>query len=140
MCKLLWKNSAQDKTNVNYFDAKPLLYLPRIPVYVPTGFACFPNELMHTPRLWVRQKYRKLINFTPMACGGHFAAMEEPQLMAEDIQKFTKMVESKNNWKWTDELKATFLCISWGIEVIRLLMFPLLVTNQFNFCKRSAAL
>uniref|UniRef100_A0A3B4FWP9 Epoxide hydrolase n=1 Tax=Pundamilia nyererei TaxID=303518 RepID=A0A3B4FWP9_9CICH len=64
-------------------------------VYVPTGFACFPNELMHTPRLWVKQKYRKLVTFTPMDRGGHFAAMEEPQLMAEDIQKFTKIVEGK---------------------------------------------
>ncbi|XP_025998283.1 epoxide hydrolase 1 [Astatotilapia calliptera] len=67
----------------------------KIPVYVPTGFACFPNELMHTPRLWVKQKYRKLVTFTPMDRGGHFAAMEEPQLMAEDIQKFTKIVEGK---------------------------------------------
>ncbi|XP_039884188.1 epoxide hydrolase 1 [Simochromis diagramma] len=67
----------------------------KIPVYVPTGFACFPNELMHTPKLWVKQKYRKLVTFTPMDHGGHFAAMEEPQLMAEDIQKFTKVVEGK---------------------------------------------
>lgn len=67
----------------------------KIPVYVPTGFACFPNELMHTPKLWVKEKYRKLMTYTPMASGGHFAAMEEPQLMAEDIQNFTKIVEKK---------------------------------------------
>ncbi|XP_047430217.1 epoxide hydrolase 1 [Mugil cephalus] len=67
----------------------------KIPVNVPTGFACFPNELMHTPKLWVTQKYRKLVTFSPLARGGHFAAMEEPQLMAEDIQKFTKIVEKK---------------------------------------------
>lgn len=67
----------------------------KIPVFVPTGFACFPNELMHTPKLWVKQKYCKLVTFTPMDRGGHFAAMEEPQLMAEDIQKFTKIVEGK---------------------------------------------
>ncbi|CAJ1077601.1 epoxide hydrolase 1 [Xyrichtys novacula] len=67
----------------------------KIPVYVPTGYACFPNELMHTPKLWVKQKYRKLVSYTYMARGGHFAAMEEPQLMAEDIQKFIKMVEKK---------------------------------------------
>ncbi|XP_020773829.1 epoxide hydrolase 1 [Boleophthalmus pectinirostris] len=67
----------------------------RIPVVVPTGFACFPNELMHTPELWVRQKYRRLVSFTPMPRGGHFAAMEEPQLMAKDINKFVKIVESQ---------------------------------------------
>lgn len=76
-------------------DSQPSPSPPRIPVYVPTGFACFPNELMHTPKLWVKQKYRKLVTFTPMDRGGHFAAMEEPQLMAEDIQKFTKIVEGK---------------------------------------------
>lgn len=67
----------------------------KIPVHVPTGFACFPNELMHTPKLWVRQKYWKLVTYTYMARGGHFAAMEEPQLMAEDIQNFIKIVEKK---------------------------------------------
>lgn len=65
----------------------------RIPVNVPTGFACFPNDVMHSPKLWVKQKYRNLIRYTPMPRGGHFAAMEEPQLMAEDIQEFTKTVE-----------------------------------------------
>uniref|UniRef100_A0A8C8D731 AB hydrolase-1 domain-containing protein n=1 Tax=Oncorhynchus tshawytscha TaxID=74940 RepID=A0A8C8D731_ONCTS len=65
----------------------------KMPVHVPTGFACFPNELMHTPKLWVQQKYRELKTFTPMARGGHFAAMEEPELMAQDIQNFTKMQE-----------------------------------------------
>lgn len=68
-------------------------------MYVPTGFASFPNELMHTPKLWVQQKYRRLLTFTSMARGGHFAAMEEPQLMAEDIQNFTKTVEEKKKKK-----------------------------------------
>lgn len=67
----------------------------RIKVLVPTGFACFPNELLHVPEMWVRQKYGKLLSYTLMARGGHFAAMEEPQLIAEDIHNFTKKVEKK---------------------------------------------
>lgn len=67
----------------------------RIKVFVPTGFACFPNELLHAPETWVRQKYSNLLSYTLMAGGGHFAAMEEPQLIAEDIQNFTKKVEKK---------------------------------------------
>ncbi|XP_037541171.1 epoxide hydrolase 1 [Nematolebias whitei] len=65
----------------------------KIPVYVPTGYASFPNELIHVPKLWVKQKYRNLLTYTPMARGGHFAAMEESHLMAEDVQKFVKTVE-----------------------------------------------
>uniref|UniRef100_A0AAY4AZU4 Epoxide hydrolase n=1 Tax=Denticeps clupeoides TaxID=299321 RepID=A0AAY4AZU4_9TELE len=67
----------------------------RIPVTVPTGVAAFPNELMHTPKLWAKQKNHKLKTYTTMARGGHFAAMEEPGLMAQDIQKFIKVVEGK---------------------------------------------
>ncbi|TNN22009.1 Epoxide hydrolase 1 [Liparis tanakae] len=70
-----------------------------MPVDVPTGFACFPEELMHSPRLWVEQKYRRLVSYTPMARGGHFAAMEEPRLMAEDIQNFTRTVEKRKRKK-----------------------------------------
>lgn len=66
-----------------------------IPVYVPTGLASFPNELMHTPKLWAKQKYHKLISYSPMAAGGHFAAMEQPELMAQDIQRFIKILEKK---------------------------------------------
>ncbi|TRY81470.1 hypothetical protein DNTS_007231 [Danionella cerebrum] len=69
----------------------------KLPVYVPTGVAAFPNELLHTPKLWVTGKYRNLKSYTPMARGGHFAAMEEPTLLAEDLQNFVKMVESEKN-------------------------------------------
>ncbi|XP_057678812.1 epoxide hydrolase 1-like isoform X2 [Corythoichthys intestinalis] len=67
--------------------------LTRMLVSVPTGFACFPNELMHTPKLWVQQKFHNLLTYTYMARGGHFAAMEEPQLMVEDINNFIQKVE-----------------------------------------------
>ncbi|KAJ8009139.1 hypothetical protein DPEC_G00085790 [Dallia pectoralis] len=67
----------------------------KMPVHVPTGFACFPNELVHTPKLWVEQKYRQLKTFTRMARGGHFSAMEEPLLMAQDIQNFVKTLKKE---------------------------------------------
>lgn len=67
----------------------------KIPVYVPTAMASFPNEVLHTPKLWVTKKYRNLKTYTLMARGGHFAAMEEPQLLAEDIQNFVKIVEKQ---------------------------------------------
>uniref|UniRef100_A0A8C1I5R3 Epoxide hydrolase n=1 Tax=Cyprinus carpio TaxID=7962 RepID=A0A8C1I5R3_CYPCA len=67
----------------------------KLPVYVPTGVASFPNELTHSPKSWVTPKYYKLKTYTPMARGGHFAAMEEPQLLAEDVQNFVKIVEKR---------------------------------------------
>ncbi|XP_036994688.2 epoxide hydrolase 1 [Artibeus jamaicensis] len=65
----------------------------RMKVHVPTGFAAFPCELMHAPEKWVKVKYRKLISYSYMARGGHFAAFEEPELLAHDICKFVGLVE-----------------------------------------------
>ena len=39
------------------------------------------------PRRWVEASYN-LAQYTEMPRGGHFAAMEEPQLLVEDVRKF----------------------------------------------------
>ncbi|XP_048213525.1 epoxide hydrolase 1 [Perognathus longimembris pacificus] len=67
----------------------------RMKVFVPTGFAAFPSELLHLPEKWVRIKYPKLLTYSYMAAGGHFAAFEEPRLLAQDIRKFVAMVEQQ---------------------------------------------
>lgn len=67
----------------------------RMKVYVPTGFAAFPCELIHAPEKWVKVKHPKLISYSYMARGGHFAAFEEPELLAQDICKFVGLVEQQ---------------------------------------------
>ncbi len=58
---------------------------PDNPVTVPTHFAHFPVELGHPPREWVG-RFFNLVRYTEMARGGHFAAAEEPELLARDIR------------------------------------------------------
>lgn len=62
-------------------------------VYVPTGLAAFPNELMHVPQSWARDRFRNIYSYSYMPRGGHFAAFEEPQLLADDLLQFVKKVE-----------------------------------------------
>ncbi|XP_006871197.1 PREDICTED: epoxide hydrolase 1 [Chrysochloris asiatica] len=62
-------------------------------VHVPTGFAAFPCELLHAPEKVVRSKFPKLLSYSYMPRGGHFAAFEEPELLAQDIRKFVGLVE-----------------------------------------------
>ncbi|XP_051981060.1 epoxide hydrolase 1-like [Xyrauchen texanus] len=64
-------------------------------VFVPTGLAAFPHELAHCPRSWTGARFRDVRSYTYMARGGHFAAFEEPQLLAQDIMQFVEKVESK---------------------------------------------
>jgi microsomal epoxide hydrolase len=56
-------------------------------VEVPTGCAIFPRELIRPPRGWVEKLYN-VTRWTPMPAGGHFAALEEPGLLVEDIREF----------------------------------------------------
>ncbi|CAL1578224.1 unnamed protein product [Knipowitschia caucasica] len=62
-------------------------------VFVPAGLAAFPNELLYCPERWAKNKYRNTYSYTLMPRGGHFAAFEEPKLLADDIFCFVNKVE-----------------------------------------------
>ncbi len=64
-------------------DSKPLDWGQHIEV--AAAVAVF-NE--RWPREWVERTYTDLRRFTEMPRGGHFAAMEEPELLAEDVRSF----------------------------------------------------
>jgi microsomal epoxide hydrolase len=56
-------------------------------ISVPTGVARFPKEIMRFPRKWVENHYN-VTHWTTMPRGGHFAAMEQPQLFIDDVRAF----------------------------------------------------
>ena len=51
------------------------------------GWASFPKDLSHPPREWAERSYN-VQRWTQMPSGGHFAALEEPELLVEDIRAF----------------------------------------------------
>jgi microsomal epoxide hydrolase len=59
----------------------------RIEHRVPVGCAIFPGELVRPPRRWVEHHF-DLRRWTEMPRGGHFAAMEQPELLVEDVRAF----------------------------------------------------
>ena len=59
-------------------------------VDVPTAIAVFANHFVpegEPPREWAERLY-DVRRWTPMPSGGHFAAAEEPELLARDIAAF----------------------------------------------------
>ena len=56
-------------------------------IEVPSAMAVFPKELSHPPREWGERSFN-LQRWTEMPRGGHFAALEEPELLVEDIRAF----------------------------------------------------
>ncbi|XP_012286942.1 juvenile hormone epoxide hydrolase 1 [Orussus abietinus] len=67
--------------------------ITKLPIKVPSGCAIFPHELLYQPESLIKSRYQKLIHFNHMPRGGHFAAFEEPQLLADDIWSFIKKRE-----------------------------------------------
>jgi pimeloyl-ACP methyl ester carboxylesterase len=51
----------------------------------PAAFALFPADISRPPREWA-ERFFNVQRWTEMPRGGHFAAMEEPALLAEDIR------------------------------------------------------
>ena len=57
-------------------------------IEVPTGYAAFPREILRAPRSLAERTYTNLQRWTVMSRGGHFAAMEEPDALADDVRAF----------------------------------------------------
>ena len=56
-------------------------------VEVPTGVALFPGPIANPPREAVERGYN-VQRWTEMPSGGHFAALEEPEALVEDVRAF----------------------------------------------------
>lgn len=66
---------------------QPLHFQAGERILPPLGVAVFPHELPMPPRSWVGRVY-DVARWTPMPRGGHFAAMEAPEQLAEEIRAF----------------------------------------------------
>ena len=60
---------------------------------VPTAFALFPKDISSPPKDFA-ERFFNVQQWTEMPKGGHFAAMEQPELLAEDIRKFVTSLQT----------------------------------------------
>jgi pimeloyl-ACP methyl ester carboxylesterase len=55
-------------------------------VSIPAAVSVFPGELYRAPRSWAERAYPQLIYFNELDRGAHFAAWEQPALLAGEVQ------------------------------------------------------
>lgn len=69
----------------------------RPPIEVPTGFAIFANEFAPQGRLprELADRYFPVARWTELSRGGHFPALEEPQVLAEEIRAFFRPLRAQ---------------------------------------------
>ena len=61
-------------------------------VEVPTAAALFPAELLSWPPRSYAERIYNIKQWTEMPRGGHFAALEQPDLLIEDIRTFARSI------------------------------------------------
>jgi pimeloyl-ACP methyl ester carboxylesterase len=86
---IYWATGTIHSANRLYFDRdrEPRNLAPGQRVPVPAGFAMFPGDIDHPPREFAERAY-DVRRWTEMPRGGHFAAWEEPELLAQDLREF----------------------------------------------------
>ena len=66
-------------------------------VRVPTGVAAFPDPVfLPTPRSFAEKTYN-IVHWTDMPSGGHFAALEQPELMLADLRAFIARISGQRS-------------------------------------------
>lgn len=52
----------------------------------PAGFSVFPAEAVQASRRWVERRYATVLHHALLDRGGHFAALEQPDLLTEEVR------------------------------------------------------
>jgi microsomal epoxide hydrolase len=89
---LYWVNRAATSSARLYWEWRQdgPAAVPQRMVSVPTGVANFPVEISRGQRSWAEHGYN-IVHWTYPERGGHFAAMEVPELFVEDVRVFFRM-------------------------------------------------
>jgi pimeloyl-ACP methyl ester carboxylesterase len=84
-----WVTGTQRSSMHWYYEHRrnPPAFVRPVRVDVPTGVAVFPKEIARVPRSAVERKY-DVRRWTEVPRGGHFAAMEQPDVLVEEIRAF----------------------------------------------------
>lgn len=64
-------------------------------IEVPTGVTLTVEPVNKAPKSWAERTYKNIQHWTELPRGGHFAAFEEPELLAEEIRAFFRPLRKK---------------------------------------------
>jgi len=82
---LYWLTNSSIPAARLYWESKLAFFAPKN-VAIPTAVSAFPDELYQAPRTWAAKAYPQLIHYSRLPKGGHFAAWEQPQVLANELR------------------------------------------------------
>ncbi|QFU76222.1 epoxide hydrolase [Halioglobus maricola] len=81
---LYWLNNCAASSARLYWESFNAANLG--PIDMPVGCSIFPREIMRTSKRWAEKRFSKLIYWNELERGGHFAAMEQPEVFIEEVR------------------------------------------------------
>jgi pimeloyl-ACP methyl ester carboxylesterase len=85
---LYWITNTGASSARYYYEAmRSGAVFPQPRLETPVGHAYFPKEVLPAPRPWCEAAFN-VVHWTDMPRGGHFAALEQPELLLEDVRAF----------------------------------------------------
>lgn len=97
---LYWLTRTAGSSAQLYYEIAPLLPIasapppPQPPNPVPLGVAVFPHDLFLPVRRYADRDFSNIIHWSEHDRGGHFAAMEEPDLFTTDVRAYARTLLS----------------------------------------------
>ena len=92
---LYWVTGAINSTFWPYYAIRHGPWpLPDARIEVPMAYASFPRETRHPPRRFA-EPFFDVRRWTELSRGGHFAALEVPDLLAEDVAAFFRTLRTE---------------------------------------------
>ena len=83
-----WVTQTAGSSARMYYESLNSMAVATPPVTeLPVGVASFPKEILGAARKWAERDHN-IVHWTEMPRGGHFAAMEEPDLFVADVRTF----------------------------------------------------
>lgn len=85
---IYWVTQTAGSSARMYYESLNSMAVATPPVTaLPVGVASFPKEILGAARKWAERDHN-IVHWTEMSRGGHFAAMEEPDLFVADVRTF----------------------------------------------------
>lgn len=63
-------------------------------IHIPVGCSHFPKEIMYPSKRWAEKRFTNLIHWNELSKGGHFAAMEVPEIYVNEVRNFFAKVQA----------------------------------------------
>ena len=91
---MYWLPAAGASSARLYWESFATLLQPAKPIEMPMGVSIYPFEIFRGSKRWCEERYKNLNHYNELDRGGHFAALEVPDLFVTELRNCFRQVRT----------------------------------------------